>query len=135
MWEPAWGVPPLRNETLLTVGDGGVWTNLEDMAKWDHAIRADKLLKPATMRLALMPSRTADRKTNPYGLGWGLYPDKSDGLTGFGHDGSWGGFRTSYYQHLASGRTTVILSNRGDFDPDAFWYALDDIVEQHKADK
>ncbi|MDB5306399.1 MAG: pbpE 1 [Gemmataceae bacterium] len=134
-WEEAWGAPPVRAETMLTVGDGGVWTNLEDMARWDDAVRGNKLVKPATMQTALTPSRTRDGKTNTYGLGWDLYPDGAGGLTGYGHEGSWGGFRTSYYRHLASGRTTVVLSNRGDFDPDEFWYALDGLVEEHKTDK
>ena len=128
-WEAAWGAPPFRHEELLTVGDGAVWTNLEDMARWDAALRAGKLLKPETMRLALTPSKTRDGKTNDYGFGWGLYFDH-DKLIGYGHDGSWGGFRTSYYRSLAADRTTVLLSNRGDFDPDKFWYALDAVVEK-----
>src|SRR6185437_12771481 len=51
-WKEAWGVPPQRAEELLTVGDGGIWTNLVDMAKWDAALRGHKLIKPATMKLA-----------------------------------------------------------------------------------
>jgi CubicO group peptidase (beta-lactamase class C family) len=134
-WKAAWGVPPDRSEAMLTVGDGGVWTNLDDMARWDDALRGDKLLKLETMRLALTPSKTRDGKTNDYGLGWQLFPDGSGGLNGFGHDGNWGGFRTSYYRHLTSGRTTIILSNRRTFDPDAFWYPLNGLVEKHAADR
>ncbi len=134
-WEAAWGAPPVRAETLLAVGDGGVWTNLADMARWDDALRADRLLKPATMRLALTPSRTRDGKVNPYGLGWVLYPNASGGLNGYGHEGEWGGFNTSYYRHLESGRTTVLLSNRGGFDPDQFWYGLNGLVEKHASDR
>lgn len=132
-WRPSWGCPPARQETLLTVGDGGLWSNLHDMAQWDIALREGKLLKPATMQLALAPSKTRDGETNQYGLGWSLYPDGAGGLTGYGHDGSWGGFRTSYYRYLAADRTTVILSNRGDFDTDKFWYALDAVIEKHLA--
>jgi CubicO group peptidase (beta-lactamase class C family) len=82
------------------------------------------------MKLALTPSKTRDGQTNQYGLGWGLYPGESGDLRGYGHNGSWGGFRTSYYRSLKSGRSTVILSNRGDFNPDAFWYLLDELVEK-----
>ena len=46
-------------------------------------------------------------------------------------DGSWGGFRTSYYRYLTADRSTVILSNRGDFDADDFWYPLNDLIEEH----
>jgi CubicO group peptidase (beta-lactamase class C family) len=130
-WKEAWGTPPARHEKLLTVGDGAVWCNLEDMAHWDAALRAGKLLKPATMKLALTPSRTRDGKTNDYGFGWAVYFDKSGGMIGYGHGGSWGGFRTSFYRYLAADRTTIILSNRGDFNPDLFWYALNDVIEKH----
>lgn len=131
IWAEAWGAPPLREETLLTVGDGGIWTNLEDMALWDLAVREGKLLKEATWKMALKPSKTRDGKTNEYGLGWTLYRDDSGGLNGYGHEGSWGGFRTSYYRYLAADRTTVVLSNRGTFDPDKFWYGLEAAIEKH----
>jgi CubicO group peptidase (beta-lactamase class C family) len=128
-WNEGWGAPPDREEKLLTVGDGGVWSNLEDLARWDSALRNGKLLRPATAKLALTPSKTSDGKTNNYGLGWAVFPDGDGGLNGYGHDGSWGGFRTSYYRYLKADRTTVILSNRSDFDPDKFWYDLNDAVE------
>jgi CubicO group peptidase (beta-lactamase class C family) len=99
------------------------------MARWDEALRAGKLLRPATMKQALTPARTADGKANDYGLGWSLYLDKGR-MNGFGHEGAWGGFNTSYYRYLVADRTTVILSNRGDFDPDGFWYKLNDVVEK-----
>lgn len=131
LWEPTWGAPPARHEELLVVGDGGVWTNLEDMLKWDLAVREQKLLKPATWKLALTPSRTRDGKTNGYGLGWDLYYDDPNELYGYGHEGSWEGFRTSYYRYLTADRTTVLLSNRGNIDTDKLWTALDRVVENH----
>jgi CubicO group peptidase (beta-lactamase class C family) len=134
-WAPSWGLPPSRHERLLTVGDGGLWTNLVDMARWDAALREGKLLKPDTMKMALLPSKTRDRKTNAYGLGWMLYPGDEGALNGYGHEGSWGGFETSYYRYLAGDRTTVLLSNRGDFDTDKFWYALNELVERFEERK
>src|SRR5262249_31005484 len=126
-----WSCPPFRNEKLLTVGDGGVWSNLEDMARWDAAVRGEKLLKPATAKLVLTPSKTRDGETNGYGFGWALFPGDGGKLNAYGHDGAWGGFRTLYYRHLGTDRTTVILSNRGDFHPGKLWYALDDVIEAH----
>ncbi|MDB5389354.1 MAG: pbpE 1 [Planctomycetaceae bacterium] len=130
-WRETWGTRPDRQETMLTVGDGAIWTNLEDMAHWDAALRHHKLLKPETMQLALTPSKTRDDKTNNYGLGWSIYPGENGKLNGFGHDGSWGGFNTSYYRYVAANRTTIVLSNRGGFDTDKFWYALNNAIEKH----
>jgi CubicO group peptidase (beta-lactamase class C family) len=129
VWEASWGTPPNRLETRFAVGDGGVWTNLEDMAAWDDAIRSHKLIKPITMHMALVPSETTDGKVNMYGRGWSLYFNYETGkLIGYGHNGLWDGFRTSYYRYLAADRTSIILSNRGDFQPDKFWYPLNDLV-------
>jgi CubicO group peptidase (beta-lactamase class C family) len=134
-WTPSWGLPPDRHERLLTVGDGGLWTNLVDMGRWDAALRERRLVKPETMRMALQPSKTTDGKQNQYGFGWSLYPGDAGGLNGYGHEGSWGGFETSYYRYLAADRTTVLLSNRGDFDTDKFWYSLNEVIERFEAPK
>ncbi|HEV3025656.1 MAG TPA: serine hydrolase domain-containing protein [Pirellulales bacterium] len=133
-WEADWGVPPDRRPTMLTVGDGSIWTNLEDMLKWDLAVRDEKLLKPATWKLALTPLKTRDGKRDHYGLGWSLYFDQPDKVFGYGHDGSWGGFETSYYRYLVADRTTVLLSNRGTFDVNKLWTALDKLIERHLAE-
>jgi len=128
-WQPSWGSPPDRSEEHLTVGDGGIWTNLEDMAHWDDAIRARKLLKPETWKLALVPSRIRNGNHINYGLGWSTYFDQPTKIYGFGHDGSWGGFQTSYYRDLTEDVTTVVLSNRGNIDTDKVWAGLEKIID------
>ncbi|MFL5341973.1 MAG: serine hydrolase [Gemmataceae bacterium] len=114
------GCPPLRDEELLTVGDGGVWTNLDDLVRWDAALRGDKLLKPATWKLALTPSKTRDGKTNAYGCGWSLGLDDAGAVTDYGHGGNWNGFRTVIDRSIPADRLIVVLSNRGNFDADSF---------------
>jgi CubicO group peptidase (beta-lactamase class C family) len=135
VWKESWGTLPFRRESLVPMGDGGIWGNLEDLARWDAAMRDGKILKPATRKLALAPSQTADGKTNNYGFGWSLYFGKGGSLIGYGHRGLWRGFRANYYDYVLEDRTTVILSNRSDFDPDKFWYALDDAVEKNQVGK
>ncbi len=130
-WIPTWGTAPDYDQVEFIVGDGGIWTNLEDMYKWDVAVRARKFLKPETWRLAIAPATTRQGKSFAYGLGWALYYNKPDKINGFGHTGSWAGFITSYFCSNLTGRTTVLLSNREDFDGDAFWTELDNIIERH----
>lgn len=103
-WRESWGTPPFRNEALATVGDGGIWCNLEDLARWDAAMRQGKLLKPATMQLALTQSQTSDGKKNNYGFGWSLYFNKTGKMIGYGHRGLWRGFRANYYDYLLEDR-------------------------------
>lgn len=132
VWAPRWGLPPERNEKELVVGDGSIWTNLEDMAKWDLAVRSRKFLKPETWKLAITPATTRKGSTFHYGLGWMTYYDDPDDLFGFGHEGSWNGFTTSYYRYLTGNHTVVILSNRDDTDTDALWEALDRLVDKER---
>ncbi len=130
-----WGAPPYRHEKMLTVGDGGVWSNLDGLRPVGRRLLAGRLLKPETMRLALAPAKTRDGKWNGYGFGWVLYFAKPDNVYGYGHDGSWAGFKSSYYRYLTADRSTVLLSNRGDFEPDGFWSALNGVIEKHVAEK
>jgi CubicO group peptidase (beta-lactamase class C family) len=129
-WAPSWGLPPERHEKELVVGDGSVWTNLEDMAKWDLAVRARKFLKPETWKLAITPATTNKGKTFHYSLGWMTYYDDPTALFGYGHEGSWSGFTTSYYRYLTTDFTLVILSNRDDTDTDAIWEGVDKLLEK-----
>lgn len=131
-WREEWGTPPARNETLLTVGDGAIWCSLEDMSAWDRALIGGKLLKAATAKQAIMPSKTHDGKTNTYGLGWSLYYTGAARPDGFWHGGGWGGFGTYYYHDLTKQRTTVMLGNGRPLDMDKFWYALMELVDNQR---
>ncbi|MDB6005042.1 MAG: pbpE 1 [Prosthecobacter sp.] len=130
-WKPSWGTPPEWPQKVMVVGDGGVWSNLEDMAKWDAAVRARKLLKPATWKEALTPSTTRKGKAFDYGLGWTLYTDDDGSVYASGHDGTWAGFENTYYRDLGSHRSTIILSNRDTLDTDELYQALDALVDKH----
>ena len=49
-----------QSSTSATLGDGGVYSCLEDLAKWDEALRTNALLSKAEMAPALTPVRLAD---------------------------------------------------------------------------
>ena len=110
------------------MGDGAVWCSLDDMLQWDRGLREGTLVKPATWRQALLPSKTADGKTNDYGFGWQLEINDRR-LTGYWHDGSWSGFETTFYRSLADDRTIVLLGNHGDVVVDRFWKAITALFE------
>jgi len=126
-WVARWGFPPNHRQVEhLEVGDGAVWSSLEEMARWEAALRTSALIKPETMKLAL----TGSKQNKNYGLGWELYHNDDGSLYGFGHDGNWQGFNTSFYNYLAGNHTTVLLSNRGrSFDREAFWKKLSELIE------
>ena len=129
-WTAIWGAPPFKSETMLTTGDGAVWSSVEDLALFDAGMHEGKLLKPATWKQALTPSRTHDGKVNPYGFGWVLELDEKGRTTSYGHEGSWGGFHTAYYRYTGVDRAVVVLSNREDFKVGDAWVAIDALYEE-----
>lgn len=117
-WSPSWTAPTAdHHEQLLTTGDGGLWLSLDDMAAWDAGLRAGKPVKVATWNAALAPWKSGDGETVAYAAGWHAeYDDRGEILVVW-HDGSWSGFQNYIGRDVFKGRTVIVLSNRGGFDP------------------
>ena len=123
-----------QSSTSATLGDGGIYSNLEDLAKWDAALDGHTLLAEEGMHPALLPVKLKDGSMpnwpaeqnddnlNPgkpvsYGFGWFL--DPYQGRARMWHSGSSMGFRTIIDRFTTEKLTVVILSNRSDLDPKA----------------
>ena len=124
-----------QSATSATLGDGGIYSNLEDLAKWDAAITHHALLGEKEMQPALIPVKLADGsdphwpkdprddnlhpgKPVSYGFGWFL--DPYQGHQRMWHTGSTMGFRTVIERFFDDKLTIVILCNRTDLDPEKF---------------
>jgi CubicO group peptidase (beta-lactamase class C family) len=122
-----------QSSTSATLGDGGIYSNLEDLAKWDDALRNHTLLNAEEMAPALVPAKLAKGKptlwpTAPnddnlhpgkpvsYGFGWFL--DPYWGIPRMWHTGSTMGFRTIIERFTKNNLTIIILCNRTDLDPE-----------------
>ena len=124
-----------QSSTSATLGDGGVYSTLRDLARWDEALHAGTLLSPGAMKPALAPVTLADGSVprwpagppggdnlSPgapvaYGFGWFLDPWR--GRPRMWHHGETIGFRTAIERFPDDRLTVVILSNRNDLDPQA----------------
>jgi CubicO group peptidase (beta-lactamase class C family) len=122
-----------QSSTSATLGDGGIYSNLEDLAKWDDALRNHALLNAEEMAPALVPAKLADGaptlwptapsddnlhpgKPVSYGFGWFL--DPFEGQPRMWHTGSTMGFRTIIQRYAGSNMTIIVLANRTDLDPE-----------------
>jgi CubicO group peptidase (beta-lactamase class C family) len=120
-----------QSATSATLGDGGVYSTLEDLAKWDEALQTHELLSPGAMRPALTPVRLADGslprwpaeagsdnldpgRPVSYGFGWFLDPWR--GHAREWHHGSTSGFRSLIERFPEDHLTIVMLANRDDLD-------------------
>jgi len=106
-----------QSATSATLGDGGVYSNLEDLAKWDRALESHSLISEAEMRPALTPVMLNDATVpKSYGFGWFLEPYEN--RPRMWHTGSTMGFRTVIERFTADKLTIVVLCNRTDLDPE-----------------
>ena len=131
-----------QSSTSATLGDGGVYSNLEDLAKWDDALAHHTLISAAEMQPALTPVRLADGSlpqwasdpgdTNPqasqpvsYGFGWFL--DPYQGHERMWHYGDTVGFKTAIERFGNEKLTVILLCNRSDLDAGALALKIADL--------
>jgi CubicO group peptidase (beta-lactamase class C family) len=111
-----------QSDTSATLGDGGVYSSLEDLAKWNRALDQHTLLSEPEMRPALTPVKVPDNSVMEpdntpaaYGFGWFLNPYK--GHARMWHYGETVGFRTTIQRFSGENLTVIILANRDDMVP------------------
>jgi CubicO group peptidase (beta-lactamase class C family) len=102
--------------TSAVLGDGGIYSSIDDLAKWDAALYDKRLLSDASRRLAFTPWTKTDDSAIKYGFGWRI-----TGTT-LWHSGESVGFRNVIVRYPQQHLTVVILSNRD--DPEPYWMAL-----------
>ena len=133
-----------QSATSATLGDGGICSNLEDLGKWDDALRNHTLLSEKEFLPALTPEKLADGsgphwpkepnddnlhpgKSVAYGFGWFL--DPYQGRQRMWHTGSTMGFRTVIERFRdGSGLTVIILCNRTDLEPEKLAMQVADLI-------
>ena len=126
-----------QSPTSATLGDGGIYTSLDDLLEWDAALRAHTLLSEAEMQPALIPvqptagpATNEDGKAVSYGFGWFLDPYR--GHKRMYHDGDTIGFRTTIQRFTDDKLTIIVLANRTDIDPSAMALKVADLYFEGK---
>ena len=120
-----------QSSTSATLGDGGIYSSIDDLEKWDRALREHTLLSAAEMQPALTPVQpTGGPATSPegpvsYGFGWFLNPYK--GHQRMWHDGETMGFLTTIQRFPDDKLTVIVLANRVDVDPKALALKVADL--------
>jgi CubicO group peptidase (beta-lactamase class C family) len=132
-----------QSATSATLGDGGIYSSLEDLAKWDDALSNHTLLNEKEFQPALTPVKLADGsephwpveshddnlhpgKPVAYGFGWFL--DPYQGHERMWHTGSTSGFRTVIERFTEGGLSVIILSNRTDLDAEKLALQVADLI-------
>ena len=120
-----------QSSTSATLGDGGIYSSLTDLAKWDEALAQHTLLTEKEMQPALTPAQltsgaqpkwpaNSDRPEGTpasYGFGWFLNSYRHHAR--MWHYGETIGFHTYIARFPADHLTIIVLCNRTDLDPES----------------
>ncbi len=96
-------------DSSYKIPGGGLISSADDMARFEIAIMANKLLKPATREVMWTPQKVADGSQNDYALGWGT--QKKYGLALVEHTGGQQGTSTSIILVPERRAGVVVLAN------------------------
>ena len=118
-----------QSSTSATQGDGGIYSNLEDLSKWDDALHKHTLLSEKEFLPAIQPAKLppgAESKlaedlpsslrsyAGAYGFGWFLNLQDRHPL--MWHYGDTMGFKTAIFRYVRDQVTVILLCNRSDLD-------------------
>ena len=147
-----------QNLTSSVLGDGGVYSSVADLSKWDQALYKSKLVSERTLRLAFTPApateraglrrsgseseRTPEKIPTPNavasaaagtaalqcGYGFGWYISEYRGLKEIWHSGTSIGFRNRIVRFPEKHFTVIILANRADAKLDELPHQIADLV-------
>ena len=127
-----------QSSTSAVLGDGGIYSSIDDLAKWDRALREHTLLSEVEMEPALTPVRptggAAKIPNGPdvsYGFGWFLDPYR--GHQRMSHDGETIGFRTTIQRFPDDNITIIVLANRADVNAEALALKVADLYLDKKS--
>jgi serine beta-lactamase-like protein LACTB len=111
----------VRNAGVLDssykIPGGGLISSADDMARFETAILADKLLQRATRELMWTSQKTGDGMPTGYGLGWGT--QRKYGLTLASHGGGQQGTSTTILIAPERRAGIVVLANMDGLDTGA----------------
>ncbi|MGF6419032.1 CubicO group peptidase (beta-lactamase class C family) [Stenotrophomonas sp. AN71] len=114
-----------QSPTSAVLGDGGIYSSLDDLARWDAALYDDRLLSKTSRHAMFSPATPTPEPDVPYyGFGWRL-----NGPVQW-HSGESIGFRNVIVRHPEKHLTVIVLTNRNAPEP----YALAQKIAQRWLD-
>ena len=100
-----------QSSTSAVLGDGGIYSSIDDLAKWDAALYDDRLLRRESRELAFTPVTHTENPSIDYAFGW-----RVTGET-LWHSGETRGFRNVILRYPQRKLTVIVLTNRNDPEP------------------
>ena len=97
--------------TSAVLGDGGIYSSIDDLAKWDAALYDTRLLSRESLAAAFTPATDTDEREVRYGFGWRITGET------LWHSGESIGFRNVIVRFPRRHFTVIVLTNRDGGEP------------------
>lgn len=126
------GQVELYMTNLPWVGDGGIYTSIDDFIQWDRNFYQNRLGRggPALIESMQAPGQGTrveeDGETSEYAMA--LRVSARQGHRRIGHSGSWVAFTSSYGRYPDLGLSVVTLCNTGEASAPSLAQQVEDIV-------
>jgi CubicO group peptidase (beta-lactamase class C family) len=114
---------------LFWVGDGGLFSNLEDMLKWDQNFYHPQVGSRPAELIAMMNRPNSDHRTGRWRYANGQFVGESRGLSTYTHDGGWLGTSTFYRRYPEAQKSLIVLCNDAGADSKLIAQALDVVMQ------
>ena len=101
--------------TSAVLGDGGVYSSLDDMSKWDQSLYTSQLVPYMILSQAFVTGTLLNGSETGYGFGWVL--DNYNYRKRVYHTGNTRGFRNVFMRFPDERLSILILTNRNSGNP------------------
>ncbi|SMD43790.1 CubicO group peptidase, beta-lactamase class C family [Aquiflexum balticum DSM 16537] len=99
-----------QSSTSAVLGDGGIYSNVLDLFKWDQALYNGTILPKSTKEKTFTNGLLNDGSLIDYGLAWHIKEYKGEKVVY--HTGSTTSFRNIFYRIPSRNLSIIILTNR-----------------------
>jgi CubicO group peptidase (beta-lactamase class C family) len=103
-----------QGSTSATIGDGGIYSSIADLQKWDQSLYGDSVLSATTIREMFSRHILTDEDEKGVYYGLGFFLKEHRGMEVEYHGGDSIGFRTGIYRVPEENTTVIFLSNRNE---------------------
>jgi CubicO group peptidase (beta-lactamase class C family) len=114
-YEPSGSTYRINQPETDVVGDGGVYSTVEDLAKWDANFRSGRVGGQRAIAMLQEPARLNNGQTIPYALAMTI--GEFHGLKTYSHSGAYGGYRSTLLRFPQRDMTIITLCNTSSASP------------------
>ncbi len=116
-----------QSVTSAVLGDGGIYSSIEDLIKWEKSLSEGEILPLELRKKAMTRQKLSDGTEIEYGFGWHLPIYK--GFKVVYHTGSTYGFRNIIYRIPEKEIVIIILTNRNAGEEESTKHFSEEIVD------